>query len=99
MVHISDVSHVKPLSKDYATQLIKSLCSEEKIFLHDTIYWHKTKPNEKQIFEGYILVSASACYQITNSASACYQITKVFTAVWTTKLVNDQDHYRWKLIW
>jgi hypothetical protein len=38
LLHISDVSHVKPLLKDYATQLIKSLFSEEKILLHDTIY-------------------------------------------------------------
>ena len=36
----------------------------------------------KQIFEWYILVSANACYEMT----------KDITAVWTTKLIKDQDH-------
>jgi len=38
LLHISDVSYAKPLLKDYTVQLIRGLCSEEKILLHDTIY-------------------------------------------------------------
>jgi len=34
LLHVSDDSHVKPLTKNYKVQLIKSLCSEEKILLH-----------------------------------------------------------------